>query len=358
MKMRVALIRGDGIGPEVIDAAVRVLDKTSALFGHTIAYENVAAGGCSIDAYGVPLTKESLAQCKSCGAILLGAVGGPKWDNVSREIRPEKGLLELRSAFNLYANLRPAHLDAALVNASPLRSERIAGGFDFIFVRELIGGIYFGAHTRSTDNGGMRASDIESYGVSEIERIGRKAFEIARSRRKKVTSIDKANVLESSALWREVMHALAKDYPDVAYSDMLVDSAAMQLVVNPAQFDVIVTSNIFGDILSDEAAALTGSIGLIPSASMGDGPFGLYEPIHGSAPEIAGQNKANPLAAVYSAAMMLRHSFGLEAEAAAVEAAVSAALGSGARTRDMCHMGADALSTEQMADTVLSRLHA
>ncbi len=225
-------------------------------------------------------------------------------------------------------------------------------------MRELIGGIYFGAHTRSTDNGGMRASDIESYGVSEIERIGRKAFEIARSRRKKVTSIAKANVLESSALWREVMHALAKAYPAVAYSDMLVDNAAMQLIQNPSQFDVIVTSNIFGDILSDEAAALTGSIGLIPSASMGDGPFGLYEPIHGSAPEIAGQNKANPLAAVYSAAMMLRHSFGLEAGAAAVEAAVSAALGSGARTRDMCHMGADALSTEQMADTVLSRLHA
>lgn len=358
MNMRVALIRGDGIGPEVVDAAVRVLNKTSELFGHAIEYEEVLAGGCAVDACGAPLAKESLAQCKSCGAILLGAVGGPKWDAVRREIRPERGLLELRSAFNLYANLRPARLDAALVAASPLKAERIAGGFDFIFVRELTGGIYFGEHIRQMGSEGTRACDVESYSVREIERIGRKAFETARGRRKKITSIDKANVLESSVLWREVMHTISRDYPDVAYSDMLVDSAAMQLVADPAQFDVIVTSNMFGDILSDEAAALTGSIGLIPSASMGDGSFGLYEPIHGSAPEIAGQNKANPLAAIYSAAMMLRHSFGLEAEAAAIEAAVSAALGSGARTRDMCPDGANALSTAQMTDAVLSRLHA
>lgn len=359
MKMRIALIKGDGIGPEVIESAVSVVNKTAGLFGHTVEYENVAAGGCAVDACGVPLTKEGIALCKSCGAILLGAVGGPKWDACPRELRPEKALLELRSAFGLYANLRPARLSAARSAASPLKQTAVKNGFDFLFVRELTGGIYFGEHIRQTSSAGTTACDIERYSEREIERIGRKAFEIARGRRKNIVSIDKANVLESSALWREVMHRLAAQHPDIKYSDMLVDAAAMQLIANPAQFDVIVTSNMFGDILSDEAAALTGSIGLIPSASVGDGTFGLYEPIHGSAPEIAGQNKANPLAAILSAAMMLRHAFSLTAEADAVEAAAEAALSSGARTQDMrADTCAPALSTVQMTQAVLSNLRA
>ncbi len=352
MTYRIALIKGDGIGPEVTKAAVAVLDKTAKLFDHSFIYKEALAGGCAIDAVGEPLPAESVRVCKSCDAVLLGAVGGPKWDNLPGRLRPEKAILGLRSELGLFANLRPAALQKALKAFSPLRKDIADKGIDLIFVRELTGGIYFGERGRTDET---TAFDTESYSVTEIERIGRKAFGLAVKRRKSVVSVDKANVLESSRLWRETMHRIAKEYPQVLYSDMLVDNAAMQLVTNPSQFDVIVTSNLFGDILSDEAAAVTGSIGLIPSASLGEGTFGLYEPIHGSAPDIAGQGKANPLAAILSAAMLLRYSLSLAEEAAHIESAVEKALLSGARTGDMAQSGAAApLSTAQMTDAVLS----
>lgn len=355
MSFRIALMKGDGIGPEVVDSARAVLDKTAKVFGRKFDYEEALAGGCAIDAVGEPLPSESVRICKSCDAVLLGAVGGTKWDNLPVNIRPEKAILGLRSELGLFANLRPALLHKALAPFSPLRGDIADKGIDLMFVRELTGGIYFGERGVTRGAGGKAAFDTEMYSEAEIERIGRKAFELAMGRRKDVVSIDKANVLESSRLWRETMRRIAAEYPSVKYSEMLVDNAAMQLVINPSRFDVVVTSNLFGDILSDEAAAVTGSIGLIPSASVGEGSFGLYEPIHGSAPDIAGSGKANPIAAILSAAMMLRCSMSLCKEADRIEEAVEKALMSGARTSDMvCADSEKALSTEGMTEAVLS----
>lgn len=357
MKFKIALIGGDGIGPEVTASAAEVLEKIGKVFGHSFEYREALAGGAAIDQTGLPLPDQTIDTCKECDAVLFGAVGGAKWDTLPGNLRPERAILGLRERLGLYANLRPARLYPALAGASPLRGDIAARGIDLVFVRELTGGIYFGERGRATENGKELAFDTELYSACEIERVGRKAFELARGRRKSLTSIDKANVLESSRLWRETMHRLAADYPDVAYRDLLVDNAAMQFVLNPAQFDVVVASNLFGDILTDEAAAITGSIGLSASAALGDGTFGLYEPIHGSAPDIAGQGRANPIAAILSAAMMLRYSFSLEKEASRIENAVDAALNGGARTADLA--GADkseALSTREMTDAILRHI--
>ena len=294
MKYQIALIPGDGIGPEIIDAACQVLDKVGTTYGHEFVYTTVKAGGCAIDEFGVPLPDGALEQCLASDSVLLGAVGGPKWDTLPGHLRPERALLNIRKGMGLFANLRPARLMPMLKEASPLRRETAEKGFDLLIVRELTGGIYFGKSGRYQSEDGETAFDTETYSVKEIRRIGKVAFETARTRRGHVTSIDKANVMESSRLWRETMHELSKEYPDVQMKDMLVDNAAMQLVQNPSQFDVVVTSNIFGDILSDEASQLTGSIGLLPSASLGETKCGMYEPIHGSAPDIAGQDMANP----------------------------------------------------------------
>jgi 3-isopropylmalate dehydrogenase len=327
MEYDIAVTEGDGIGPEVTAEAIKVLNAAGAKFGHTFRYKRVPMGGCAIDAYGVPLPHVTIAACKLSAAVLLGAVGGPKWDVLPGNLRPEKGLLGIRAALGLYANIRPAKLYPALKSASPLRADLADKGVDLIVVRELTGGIYFGRRGLREGRFGAEAWDTEKYNAAEIRRICRTACETARGRRKKVTSIDKANVLESSRLWRKIAHETAAEYPDVVLEDMLVDNAAMQLVRNPAQFDVIVTSNMFGDILSDEAAMVTGSIGILASASLGEsGKPGLYEPIHGSAPDIAGLNKANPIAAILSAAMLLRLSLNLPEAAAAVENAVSRAL--------------------------------
>ncbi|MGI6772802.1 MAG: 3-isopropylmalate dehydrogenase [Clostridiales bacterium] len=333
MNLNLALLKGDGIGPEIVDSAIAVLDKICAKYNHTVKYNEYLAGGCAIDATGIPLPEETLKGCLESDSVLLGAVGGPKWDTLPGHLRPEKALLGVRKALGLYANIRPATLYPALSERCPLRS---AKAFDIVIIRELTGGIYFGKSGRE-DAGemGEAAFDTEYYTVKEIERIGRVGFETAIKRNKKLTSIDKANVLESSRLWRETMHKLAAEYPDVDYSDMLVDNAAMQLIRDPGQFDVIVTSNMFGDILSDEASQLTGSIGMLPSASLGEGTRGMYEPIHGSAPDIAGKGVANPLATILSVAMMLRYSFNLEAEAKEIENAVETALNNGHLTRDI-----------------------
>lgn len=336
MNVKIALIPGDGIGPEVVGEAKKVLDVVAEKFGHTFSYENLLMGGCATDACGKPYPDGLTEACKVCDAVLLGAVGGPKWDAMPVEKRPEQGLLKIRSELGLYANLRPATLNPVLKDACPLSAETAAKGFDIMILRELTGGIYFGKRNRyQSEDRGEVASDLLEYSEMEIERIGRRAFELARLRRKKVTSVDKANVLESSRLWRSVMHRLAEEYSDVEYGDMYVDNCAMQLVRDPAAFDVIVTENMFGDILSDEASMITGSIGLLPSASMGDAAPALYEPIHGSAPDIAGQNKANPVATILSAAMLLRYSLKLAAEADAVEKAVYGAIEAGYGTADM-----------------------
>ena len=340
MTYRIVLVPGDGIGPEIVDGAVQVLRAVGAKFGHDFQFETVLAGGCAIDAFGVPLPPESLAKCLASDSVLLGAVGGPKWDTLPGHLRPERALLGIRKELGLFANLRPARLQKELAAASPLRADIAAKGVDMLIVRELTGGMYFGPRGRGQGELGENAYDTEIYSVGEIERIGKVAFDTARKRGKKVCSVDKANVLESSRLWRETMHRLAQTYPDVAYSDMLVDNAAMQLIQNPSQFDVVVTSNLFGDILSDEASQLTGSIGLLASASLGHGTRGMYEPIHGSAPDIAGQGIANPIATILSAAMMLSLSFGLESEAKAVENAVETVLAGGARTKDIAAGGA------------------
>lgn len=335
MDYNIAVIKGDGIGPEIVEETLKVLNKIGEKFQHQFHYTDVLMGGCAIDAAGIPLPEETITICKKSDSVLLGAVGGPKWDTLPGDQRPEKGLLGIREALGLYANIRPALLYKALADACPLRAEIIGDALDLVVVRELTGGIYFGQRGRRQTDKGLEAYDTECYSVAEIQRIGRVAFETARKRSNKLISIDKANVLESSRLWREVIHDLAKEYPDVTCTDMLVDNAAMQLVRNPRQFDVIVTSNIFGDILSDEASMITGSIGMLPSASLGDGTLGMYEPIHGSAPDIAGQNKANPIATILSAAMMLRYSFGLEKEACAIESAVIKTLDYGYRTMDI-----------------------
>lgn len=355
MNLNIALLKGDGIGPEIVDSAVRVLEKTAQTYGHTIHFTPYLLGGCAIDATGAPLPEETVAGCLASDSVLLGAVGGPKWDTLPGHLRPEKALLGIRAAMELYTNLRPARLYPPLAADCPLRADIVSRGFDILIVRELTGGIYFGDRGYREGKYGEEAFDTEQYSRMEIERIARAAFEAARVRRGQVTSIDKANVLETSRLWRKTVHEVAADYPDVTVSDMLVDNAAMQLVRNPAQFDVIVTSNMFGDILSDEASQITGSIGMLPSASLGATGRGLYEPIHGSAPDIAGQNKANPIATILSAAMMLRYSFALEKEAAAIERAVDEVLSAGYRTADIAH-GEEALGTVEMTEKILERI--
>lgn len=335
MNKNIALIRGDGIGPEIVDQAVKVLDKVAKLYGHTFNYTDVDMGGIAIDKWGDPLPKEMLDKCLASDSVLLGAVGGPKWNDVPGPMRPEKGLLRLRAGMGVYSNNRPAKIWKQLASASPLCESIVANGIDFIIVRELIGGIYFGEHKTEEADGEKVATDILKYSESEIERIGRIGFETARKRGKKLCSVEKSNVLDSSRLWKSVMHRLASEYPDVELSDMLVDNCAMQIVKNPSQFDVIVTENMFGDILSDEASMITGSIGMIPSSSLGANTCGLYEPIHGSAPDIAGMDLANPIGTILSAAMMLRFSFDMAKEADAVEAAVSEVLDEGYRTADI-----------------------
>lgn len=335
MTYNIALLKGDGIGPEIVDSAVAVLNKIGEKFGHTFNFTDYLMGGCAYDVYGEPLPKETVDGCLKSDSVLLGAVGGPKWDTLPGDKRPEKALLGIRSALGLYTNLRPAKVYPALKNASPLKESIVDKGVDIVMVRELTGGIYFGERGRRNGENGEEAYDTEKYSVMEIERIARAAFDAAMKRGKNVISIDKANVLESSRLWRETVHRIAKEYPEVTCTDMLVDNAAMQLVKNPSQFDVVVTSNMFGDILSDESSQITGSIGLLPSASLGDSKCGMYEPIHGSAPDIAGQNKANPIATVLSAAMMLRYSFDLETEAQCIEKAVDDVLNAGYRTADI-----------------------
>lgn len=358
MDIKLAVVKGDGIGPEIIEEAEKVLNKIGELYGHTFTYTDILAGGCAIDATGVPLPEESVAIAKAADSVLLGAVGGPKWDTLPGNQRPERALLGLRSELGLFANIRPAKLHDALANACPLKPEISQGGLDLVIVRELTGGLYFGDRGRRNGRSmGETAYDELKYSVTEIERIGRVAFELARKRdRKKVTSVDKANVIETSRLWRETMHRLAKEYPDVTFEDMLVDNCAMQLVRNPSQFDVIVTENMFGDILSDEASMTTGSIGMLPSSSLGSTTRGMYEPIHGSAPDIAGQNKANPIATILSCAMMLRDSFSLLDEAKAIEDAVTQVLNAGWRTGDIMDEGGILLGTREMGDTIAAAL--
>ncbi len=355
MNKHIALLKGDGIGPEIVDSAVRVLEAIAEKYKHTFTFSSYLIGGCAIDATGAPLPEETVSGCLAADSVLLGAVGGPKWDTLPGHIRPEKALLGIRAAMELFTNLRPAKLYPALAADCPLRADIVAGGFDLMIVRELTGGIYFGERGRRVGALGEEAYDTECYSRMEIERIARVACETAQKRGGRVCSIDKANVLESSRLWREVVHTVAQDYPDVTVTDMLVDNAAMQLVRNPAQFDVIVTSNMFGDILSDEASQLTGSIGMLPSASLGSTTRGLYEPIHGSAPDIAGKHIANPIATILSAAMMLRYSFGMLAEADDIVRAVDEVLAEGGRTADLAH-GAPAMSTETMTDAILAHL--
>ena len=357
MTKNIAVIRGDGIGPEIVNEALRVLDKIAELYGHTFHYTDVDMGGCAIDKWGDPLPQEMLDKCVASDSVLLGAVGGDKWNDVPGPKRPEKGLLRLRAGMGLYSNNRPAKIWPQLAPASPLKPEIVAQGIDFIIVRELIGGVYFGKHeTHTLENGEKQAIDSMPYSEHEIERIGRIGFETAQKRRKKLCCVDKANVLDTSRLWRSVMHRLQAEYPDVEYSEMFVDNCAMQIVKNPAQFDVIVTENMFGDILSDEASMITGSIGMIPSSSLGDGTRGLYEPIHGSAPDIAGQDKANPIATILSVAMMLRYSFHLAHEAQAVEQAVDAVLAEGYRTADIAKAGEKAIGTLEMGRLICQRI--
>ncbi len=352
---KIALLKGDGIGPEIVDSAVRVLEAVGKKRDLQFTFTPYLIGGCAIDAVGEPLPKETVEGCLAADSVLLGAVGGPKWDTLPGNIRPEKALLGIRAAMGLFTNLRPAKLYPALKGECPLREDIVAGGFDIMIVRELTGGIYFGERGYRTGKYGEEAYDTECYSRKEIERIVRVAFETARKRRKKLISIDKANVLETSRLWRKIVHEIAAEYPDVEVADMLVDNAAMQLVRNPAQFDVVVTSNMFGDILSDEASQITGSIGMLPSASLNEGKKGLYEPIHGSAPDIAGQNKANPIATILSAAMMLLYAFD-EADASAdIVEAVDKVLEAGYRTADLAHGGA-ALGTKEMTDKIIENL--
>ena len=358
MEYKIALIRGDGIGPEVVGEAVRVMDAIAVKFGHKFNYTDVLLGGCAIDAVGKSYPDGTAETCKACDAVLLGAVGGPKWGHsTDPEKRPETALLSIRKDLGLYANLRPATLRPALADACPLRKETAEKGIDLMMVRELTGGVYFGKRDRyQTEDRGVEASDLMAYSELEIERIGRRAFELARLRGKKVSSVDKANVLETSRLWREIMHKLAAEYSDVQYEDVLVDNCAMQLVRDPSQFDVVVTENMFGDILSDEASMITGSIGLLPSASIGDTAPGLYEPIHGSAPDIAGQDKANPIATILSVAMMFRYSFQLAAEADAVEQAVDAVLAEGWHTADMAGDTEKLVGTVRMGELICAKL--
>lgn len=356
MECRIALIPGDGIGPEIVREAKKVLDRVCEKYGHAFIYEELLLGGASIDAYGVPLTEETIEKAKAADAVLMGSIGGDAktspWYQLEPSKRPEAGLLGIRKALNLFANLRPAYLYRELKGACPLKEEIIGEGFDMVIVRELTGGLYFGERRTTEENGIRTAVDTLTYNEKEIRRIAVKAFEIAKKRRKQVTSVDKANVLDSSRLWRSVVEEVAKDYPDVTLSHMLVDNCAMQLVRDPGQFDVILTENMFGDILSDEASMVTGSIGMLSSASLNETKFGLYEPSHGSAPDIAGQDKANPIATILSAAMMLRYSLDLDKEADAVETAVQKVLTEGYRTGDIMSEGCKAVGTEEMGNLI------
>ena len=360
MEYRIAVISGDGIGPEIVTEAKKVLDRVGQVFGHTFHYTEVDMGGVSIDKYGVPLTKEALETAKNSDSVLLGAVGGhvgnSRWYDVAPELRPEAGLLAIRKGLNLFANIRPACLYDGLEDACPLKREIIGDGFDMVIVRELTGGLYFGERHTEEVNGVMQATDTLVYNETEIRRVAVKAFETAMKRKKKVTSVDKANVLDSSRLWRKVVAEVAADYPEVALENMLVDNCAMQLVMNPGQFDVILTENMFGDILSDEASMITGSIGMLSSASMNESKFGLYEPSHGSAPDIAGKGIANPIATILSAAMMLRFSFDLDKEAEAVENAVKKVLAGGYRTADIMAEGMKQTGTKEMGDLICSQI--
>lgn len=352
MVKNIAVIRGDGIGPEIVNEALKVLGRVAELYGHTFNYTDVDMGGCAFDKYGDPLPRSELKKCVESDSVLLGAVGGDKWNDVPGNMRPEKGLLRLREGMGVYSNNRPAKIWPQLSNASPLKKSIVEQGIDFIIVRELIGGIYFGEHKTEGDV----ATDVLKYSEAEIERIGRIGFETAQKRNKKLCSVEKSNVLDSSRLWKKVMHRLAAEYPDVELSDMLVDNCAMQIVKNPAQFDVVVTENMFGDILSDEASMITGSIGMIPSSSLGSTSCGLYEPIHGSAPDIAGQDKANPIGTILSAAMMLRFSFDMSKEADAIEKAVSTYLDAGYRTGDIMSEGMTLVGCKQCGELICSYL--
>ncbi|RKD32677.1 3-isopropylmalate dehydrogenase [Lacrimispora algidixylanolytica] len=360
MNYNIAVIPGDGIGPEIIGEAKKVLDKVGSVYCHDFQYTKVLMGGISIDTYGVPLTDEALETAKNSDSVLLGAVGGDvgnsKWYDVAPNLRPEAGLLSIRKGLNLFANIRPAYLYKELAAACPLKEEIIGEGFDMVIMRELTGGLYFGDRFTKEVDGVMTAVDTLTYNETEIRRIAIKAFEIAMKRKKRVISVDKANVLDSSRLWRKVVEEVAKDYPKVSLSHMLVDNCAMQLVMNPGQFDVILTENMFGDILSDEASMITGSIGMLSSASMNESKFGMYEPSHGSAPDIAGKNIANPIATILSAAMMLRYSFDLDEEAKAVEKAVELVLQEGYRTADILSEGQNKVSTTEMGDLIAKRI--
>ncbi len=355
MNYNIALLKGDGIGPEIVDSAVRVLEAIGKKYNHTFNFTPYLIGGSALDACGEPLPKETVEGCLASDSVLLGAVGGPKWDTLPGNMRPEKALLGIRSAMGLFTNLRPAKLYPALKDECPLRADIVSNGFDIMIVRELTGGIYFGERGMREGKYGEEAYDTECYSRMEIERICKVAYETALKRKGKLISIDKANVLDSSRLWRKIVHEMEKDYPTVTVSDMLVDNAAMQLVRNPAQFDVIVTTNMFGDILSDEASQITGSIGMLPSASLGDNTRGLYEPIHGSAPDIAGQNKANPIATILSASMMLLYSFNLKEEADNIVEAVDKVLNAGYRTADLSH-GGEYLTTTEITDKIIENL--
>ncbi len=360
MDYRIAAIPGDGIGPEIVQEARKVLAKVGEVYGHVFAYEDLLMGGCSIDAYGESLTDETLERARQCDAVLLGAVGGDvghsDWYKVEPSKRPEAGLLKIRKGLGLYANIRPAILFEELSGACPLKEEMTQGGFDLVVVRELTGGLYFGERRTVEENGVKKAIDTLTYDENEIRRIARWGFDVAMKRRKKVCSVDKANVLDSSRLWRSVVAEVAKDYPEVELTDMLVDNCAMQIVRDPKQFDVILTENMFGDILSDEASMVTGSIGMLSSASLGATKLGLYEPSHGSAPDIAGQDIADPIATILSAAMMLRYSFDLEEEAVAVEDAVKQVLKEGYRTADIMDEGKTQVGTAQMGDLITARI--
>ena len=360
MNYHIATIPGDGIGPEIVREACKVLDQTGKVFGHTFQYTEVLMGGCSIDAYGVPLTEEALETAKKSDSVLLGAVGGnvgnSRWYDVAPNLRPEAGLLAIRKGLNLFANIRPAYLYQELAAACPLKKEIIGEGFDLVIMRELTGGLYFGERWTKEVDGVMTAVDTLTYNENEIRRIAVKAFDIAMKRKKHVTSVDKANVLDSSRLWRKVVEEVAKDYPEVTLTHMLVDNCAMQLVMNPGQFDVILTENMFGDILSDEASMITGSIGMLSSASMNESKFGLYEPSHGSAPDIAGMDVANPIATILSAAMMLRYSFDLDQEASAIEKAVQQVLTEGYRTADIYSPGCEKVGCSRMGDLITERI--
>ena len=360
MEFKIGLIRGDGIGPEIVEEAKKVLDVTAEKYGHVFHYSDMLLGGASIDATGLPLTDETIAEAKTCDAVLMGSIGGDAakspWYKLEPSKRPEAGLLKIRSALGLFANLRPAYLYNELRRACPLRDEIIGDGFDMIIVRELTGGLYFGKRYTEEIDGKLTAVDTLTYNEDEIRRIARRAFEIAGKRRKKVTSVDKANVLDSSRLWRKITAEVAEEYPDIELENMLVDNCAMQLVRDPAQFDVILTENMFGDILSDEASMVTGSIGMLSSASLNETSFGLYEPSHGSAPDIAGQGKANPIATILSAAMMLRYSLDLDKEADAIENAVQKTLTEGYRTPDIFTEGSKPVSTAEMGERICERI--